>query len=128
MSLRNRQPGKGKTTLAYVPTVSAETGLVSATLLNGFFSIAGDLVTCFAAFDTDTTALGGEFSFELSLPFAIDVTAASEIIGTAGNDQGIAYGGMVIGSVANNTALVVSSHDAIASATTTVSFAYRVVT
>ena len=125
MALRNLQPAKGKTVASFEPVTSNLTNLDTLTFLNGFFSVAGNLVTVTAAFTTNPTSAVALFSFEMSLPFGIDVTAVADIIGVAGNGNGPEFGGSVIGSIANDTALATSMHEE-ADAITTISFSYVV--
>ncbi len=126
MSLRNLQIQKGKTSQPYSPTVSGETDGTAVIIGVGFLSISGDIVTCQAAFTTTPSVANALMTFELSLPFPINVQNAEDILGVAGNSAGQEYGGSVIGSTGNNTAVVGTTHDA-GGEVTTVQFSYRVI-
>ena len=107
----------------WVPTVSGLTNLDSVTLTSGHFVVVGNVVMCFGTFATDQTTPAAA-TFQLSLPFPLDIQAADEIVGTAGGGV-VGFGGSVQGNVANDTALVTFDTGSAAAQVTTVVFAYR---
>ena len=83
----------------------------------------GNVVHCFLSATVDPTA-GTAWSFTATLPFGVDVTAVTDIIGAV-SVSAIASAGDVSGVIASDTALVAGLHDDSAQTANAV-FAYRI--
>ncbi len=112
----------------WTPTDSANVNLDAATASEGQYIRVGSTVTCSVSVTVDPTAAAST-SFELSLPVASNIGAASDCIGT-GSSGTLATGGepgFVRGNVANNTAEVAFIATSTASHDYYLHFTYQVI-
>jgi hypothetical protein len=81
----------------------AGTNLNTATLANAFYTVNGQCVQVYAAvdIDADTAAF---IAFTLSLPFGIDITSVTELIGHTSTEDDPHLGGTVQGAITSNLA------------------------
>jgi hypothetical protein len=90
----------------YSPTRSAESNLDSSvTMSEAQYMRVGSTVTVSGRFTADPTA-GGAASFEFTLPIASNLGAVEDCAGVAFAGGIAGQGAAILGSVANNTAVV----------------------
>lgn len=91
----------------YTPTRSAEANLdANATMTEAQYMRVGNTVTVSGRFTADPTLPATATSFEITLPVASNIGATEDAAGTAFSGTIAGQGGAVIGSVANNTAVI----------------------
>lgn len=91
----------------YTPTRSAEVNLDSAvTMSEAQYLRVGNTATVSGRFTADPTLTATQTSFEITLPIASNIGAIEDVAGTA--VCGTVYGlvASILGSVANDTALI----------------------
>lgn len=91
----------------YTPVISAEANLdAGTTVTQAQYMRVGNTVTVSGRFTANATLTAISTSFEISLPVASNILAIEEVAGTA--VSGLIYGlvAAIVGSVANNTALI----------------------
>ena len=124
MSIRNlpeyRKSG------AYLPTISNVSTTGVFTVNDGCFIVVGDVVTCWVSMQLQAD-ITTKYTFELNLPFEIDVLAVSDVMGivTNVNATGENTGG-ISASIANDTAVGDMTSGTTADRNCVASFAYRV--
>ena len=90
----------------YSPTRSAEVNLdANVTMTQAQYSRVGNTVTVSGLFTADPTAPGAA-SFEITLPVASNIGAIEDVAGVAFCGSIAGQGAQIIGSVANNTAVI----------------------
>lgn len=91
----------------YTPIITVTTNLDEpTTITKSQYMRVGNVVTVYGRFMANATLTAMSTSFEMSLPIASDIISIEDIAGTA--VSGLIYGlvAAVVGSVANNTALI----------------------
>jgi len=117
--------GTGKT---YTPTRSAEVNLdANVTLTEAQYARVGDTVTVSGRFTADPTLTGTATSFEMTLPIASNIGAVEDVAGVAFCGTIAGQGAEVIGSVANNTAVIQWISGDITSQSWSYIFTYQVI-
>jgi hypothetical protein len=101
MALRTIPPHR--ITGNYEPTIVAGTNLNTATLANAFYTINGQCVQAHATVVINAIAFGF-IDFTLSLPFGIDITAKTDLIGHTTTTGWGHVGGTVQGDITNDLA------------------------
>ena len=116
---------KSKLAGEWTGTVSDLSNLDAGVFSAGFYSIAGNLVTCCALFTVDQTAAGAA-ELRVSLPIGQDFQAASDLIGVVGA-AATGNGGRVEADPTNDLARIYfDTGVATADELLSVSFSYRV--
>lgn len=112
----------------YTPTRSAEVNLdANVTTFECQYAQTGNTVVVSGRFTADPTLAATQTSFELTLPVASNLGAVGDLAGTAfcGNIAGM--GAEILGSIANNTAVVSWVSSDITAQTWGFVFAYQVI-
>lgn len=91
----------------YSPTRSAEVNMdANVTMTQAQYMRVGDTVTVSGRFTANPTLTATATSFEIDLPVASNIGAAEDCAGTAFSGSIAGQGAEIIGSVANNTAVI----------------------
>jgi len=91
----------------YTPVRSAEVNLdANVTLTEAQYAQVGNTVTVSGRFTANPTLTGAVTSFEITLPVASNIGAVEDVAGVAFCGTIAGQGAEVIGSVANNTAVI----------------------
>lgn len=112
----------------YTPTRSAEANTDSnVTMAEAQYQRVGSVVTVSGRFTLDPTLTATATSFEMTLPIASDLGAAEDLAGVAFCGGIAALGAEIIGSVANNTAVVFFISSDVTSKTWSYLFSYSII-
>ncbi len=122
MALRNLPTHKQSR--IWTPTLTDVSNLDTIVLAAAFYSIAGDLVTCWLHATPDPTA-GSAYTFRVSLPIGVDIVSIDDVIGVAIAAQVVGVGD-VEGVVATDDALVTASAGVSTAHVLRATFAYRI--
>lgn len=112
----------------YTPTITAETNLdATTTITEAQYMRVGSTVTVSGRFTANATLTATATSFEIDLPVASNIGAIEDVAGTG--VCGTIYGLVVaiLGSVANNTALIRWVSSDINAASYSYNFTYQVI-
>jgi len=108
----------------WTPTLTIVATLDAVTLNRAFYSVSGNLVSCFLSVQCDPSSTA-EWRFRVSLPIATPLAAIGDIAGAGGILGSAGFGAGVVADVANDEALCFGAHSA-AEETATFSFGYLV--
>lgn len=112
----------------YTPTRSAEANLdANVTMTEAQYMRVGNTVNVSGRFTADPTITATATSFEITLPVASNIGAVEDIAGTAFCGSIAGQGAEVIGSVANNTAVIQWVAGDITSQSWSYTFTYQVI-
>ena len=89
----------------YTPTVEVDANLAEATLVTAFRTVNGQCVQVYGVVNADPIAASA-FSFSVTLPFGMPVTAEQDLIGSAGARGWASSGGVVRAGITSNVAIV----------------------
>ena len=89
----------------YIPTIAVDTNLSAATLVTAFRTVNGQCVQVYGVVNADPTTAAA-FSFSVTLPFGMPVTAEHDIIGSCGARGWPNNGGIVRAGITSDVAIV----------------------
>ena len=112
----------------YTPTRSAEANLdANATMTEAQYFRVGNTVTVSGRFTADPTLTATTTSFEITLPVASNIGAVEDLAGMAFCGSIVSQGAEIVGSVANNTAVIFWRAGDVTSQTWSYTFTYQVI-
>lgn len=112
----------------YTPTRSAEANMdANVTMLESQFIRVGNTVTVSGRFTADPTLTATATTFEITLPISSNLGAIEDLCGVAFCGAIAAMGAEVIGSVANNTAVIRFISSDVTSQTWSFIFTYQII-
>jgi hypothetical protein len=110
----------------YTPTLTAGTNLDGVTLISAHYYRTGNMCIVYISFTADPTATGFA-DFDVSLPFASEISNASEVIGSGSiTGSTLVESVSVSGDVADNRAVVQFGATGTSTSAYFVSFSYKI--
>ena len=109
----------------WVPTLTGVGNVDDVTLINAFYTVDGNVVTCYVAISVDPTVGAGEWTVRCSLPVGKSITDAGQIAGGGGVVGSAGFGAGVIADVANNEAIISGANGVGTALTASVTFGYQ---